>query len=61
MTGKQKALEYNKGFIDALSKAWNGESLSDVYKKNEILERKNQEIERKSQEIERKSQETERE
>ena len=44
MTGKQKAMEYNRGFIDALSKAWNGESVSDVYKKNEILEREKNEI-----------------
>lgn len=53
MTGKQKAMEYNKGFIDALSKAWNGESVSDIYKKNEILAHENQVIEREKNEIER--------
>lgn len=57
MTGKQKAMEYNKGFIDALSKAWNGESVSDIYKKNEILARENQVIEREKTEIEREKNE----
>jgi hypothetical protein len=51
MTGKQKAMEYNKGFIDALSKAWNGESVSDIYKKNEILAHENQKIEREKNEV----------
>ena len=57
MTGKQKAMEYNKGFIDALSKAWNGESVSDIYKKNEMLAHENQEIEREKNEIEREKNE----
>ncbi|MEY3240129.1 MAG: hypothetical protein RIR11_1567, partial [Bacteroidota bacterium] len=61
MTGKQKAMEYNRGFIDALSKAWNGESVSDIYKKNEILAHENQVIEREKTKIEREKTEIERE